>query len=125
MMKIIMKMINCIYIFLFIYVALNEEKMTLLARLKNIEKGSESKGGKSEREKATEELKSKLKAAETLCESLMDENEDMKKEIRELEEEIYEMQDNFRLFLYFYFSKKKKKNVLLIFIFITSTNHFK
>ncbi|XP_057329027.1 trichohyalin [Microplitis mediator] len=76
--------------------ALNEEKMTLLARLKNIEKGSESKGGKSEREKATEELKSKLKAAETLCESLMDENEDMKKEIRELEEEIYEMQDNFR-----------------------------
>ena len=43
-----------------------------------------------------EELKSKLKAAETLCETLMDENEDMKKEIRELEEEIYEMQDNFR-----------------------------
>ncbi|KAG8034793.1 hypothetical protein G9C98_007869 [Cotesia typhae] len=76
--------------------ALNEEKMTLLARLKNLEKDTESKGGKSEREKAVEELKSKLKAAETLCETLMDENEDMKKEIRELEEEIYEMQDNFR-----------------------------
>ncbi|CAD6227448.1 GSCOCG00001132001-RA-CDS [Cotesia congregata] len=76
--------------------ALNEEKMTLLARLKNLEKDTDSKGGKSEREKAVEELKSKLKAAETLCESLMDENEDMKKEIRELEEEIYEMQDNFR-----------------------------
>lgn len=75
--------------------------MTLLARLKNLEKDTESKGGKSEREKAVEELKSKLKAAETLCETLMDENEDMKKEIRELEEEIYEMQDNFRLFLYF------------------------
>ncbi|XP_034950185.1 protein MLP1 homolog isoform X2 [Chelonus insularis] len=77
--------------------ALTEEKTTLLAKLKNLEKENESKGGvKSERERATEELKSKLKAAETLCESLMDENEDMKKEIRELEEEIYEMQDNFR-----------------------------
>lgn len=31
----------------------------------------------------------------------MDENEDMKKEIRELEEEIYEMQDNFR-YIYIY-----------------------
>lgn len=38
----------------------------------------------------------KLTAAETLCEELMDENEDMKKELRELEEEIEEMQDNFR-----------------------------
>jgi cell division septum initiation protein DivIVA len=35
-------------------------------------------------------------AAETLCEELMDENEDMKKELRDLEEEIEEMQDNFR-----------------------------
>lgn len=38
----------------------------------------------------------KLTAAETLCEELMDENEDMKKELRDLEEEIEEMQDNFR-----------------------------
>jgi cell division septum initiation protein DivIVA len=35
-------------------------------------------------------------AAEALCEELMDENEDMKKELRDLEEEIEEMQDNFR-----------------------------
>lgn len=37
-----------------------------------------------------------MAAAETLCEELMDENEDMKKELRDLEEEIEEMQDNFR-----------------------------
>lgn len=43
-----------------------------------------------------EQLRSKLLAAETLCEELMDENEDMKKELRDLEEEIEEMQDNFR-----------------------------
>jgi mitofilin len=49
-----------------------------------------------------------LKAAEMLCESLMDENEDMKKEIRELEEEIYEMQDSFRYaMLYLPFSSSK------------------
>ncbi|KAK0158539.1 hypothetical protein PV328_009530 [Microctonus aethiopoides] len=77
--------------------ALNEEKTELIVRLKSLEKESGTRGNvKNERERASEELKSKLKAAETLCESLMDENEDMKKEIRELEEEIYEMQDNFR-----------------------------
>lgn len=43
-----------------------------------------------------EQLRAKLLAAETLCEELMDENEDMKKELRDLEEEIEEMQDNFR-----------------------------
>lgn len=43
-----------------------------------------------------EQLRAKLIAAETLCEELMDENEDMKKELRDLEEEIEEMQDNFR-----------------------------
>lgn len=43
-----------------------------------------------------EELKKKLQAAEQLCEELMDENEDMKKELRNMENEIDEMQDNFR-----------------------------
>lgn len=43
-----------------------------------------------------QDLRSKLQAAEQLCEELMDENEDYKKEIRTLEEEIEEMQDNFR-----------------------------
>lgn len=67
-----------------------------MSRIKTLERDSHSRLGRNEREKASEELRSKLKAAETLCESLMDENEDMKKEIRDLEEEIYEMQDNFR-----------------------------
>lgn len=43
-----------------------------------------------------DELKKKLQAAEQLCEELMDENEDMKKELRNMENEIDEMQDNFR-----------------------------
>lgn len=43
-----------------------------------------------------DELKKKLLAAEQLCEELMDENEDMKKELRNMENEIDEMQDNFR-----------------------------
>ncbi|OXU26630.1 hypothetical protein TSAR_001664, partial [Trichomalopsis sarcophagae] len=76
--------------------ALTEERSSLATKIKNLEKELNLKTHKSERERANEELRSKLKAAETLCESLMDENEDMKKEIRELEEEIYEMQDNFR-----------------------------
>lgn len=54
-----------------------------------------------------EQLRAKLLAAETLCEELMDENEDMKKELRDLEEEIEEMQDNFR-FALFIFEKSKK-----------------
>lgn len=46
--------------------------------------------------RTVEQLRSKLLAAETLCEELMDENEDMKRELRSMEEEIEEMQDNFR-----------------------------
>ncbi|XP_063977970.1 trichohyalin-like isoform X2 [Diachasmimorpha longicaudata] len=79
--------------------ALSDEKVTLLTKIKSLERETSAKnsGNRGERDKSTtEDLKSKLKAAETLCENLMDENEDMKKEIRELEEEIYEMQDNFR-----------------------------
>ena len=45
---------------------------------------------------ALQDLRSKLEAAEQLCEELMDENEDYKKEIRQMEDEIEEMQDNFR-----------------------------
>ncbi|XP_066588703.1 myosin-2 heavy chain isoform X2 [Prorops nasuta] len=76
--------------------ALLEEKNLLAAKVRSLEREQNSKYHKIDREKSNDDLKSKLKAAETLCESLMDENEDMKKEIRELEEEIYEMQDNFR-----------------------------
>lgn len=47
-------------------------------------------------DKTISDLRSKLQAAEQLCEELMDENEDYKKEIRAMEDEIEEMQDNFR-----------------------------
>ena len=43
-----------------------------------------------------QDLRSKLQAAEQLCEELMDENEEYKKEIHLLEEEVEELQDNFR-----------------------------
>ena len=67
-----------------------------MSKIKSLERELNLKTHKNERERVNDELRSKLKAAESLCENLMDENEDMKKEIRELEEEIYEMQDNFR-----------------------------
>ncbi|KAL6429699.1 hypothetical protein ACFW04_007545 [Cataglyphis niger] len=76
--------------------ALVQEKNALLTKIKNLEKETISRPYRGERDKVHDELRSKLKAAESLCESLMDENEDMKKEIRQLEEEIYELQDNFR-----------------------------
>ncbi|GAB1865672.1 GRIP and coiled-coil domain-containing protein 2 isoform X2 [Camponotus japonicus] len=73
-----------------------QEKNLLLTKIKNLEKETIGKPYRGERDRMHDELRSKLKAAENLCESLMDENEDMKKEIRQLEEEIYELQDNFR-----------------------------
>lgn len=76
--------------------ALVQEKNVLLAKIKGLEKEASVKPYRGERDKAHDDLRSKLKAAENLCESLMDENEDMKKEVRQLEEEIYELQDNFR-----------------------------
>lgn len=79
--------------------ALVQEKNVLLAKIKSLEKET-IKPYRGERDKTHDELRSKLKAAENLCESLMDENEDMKKEIRQLEEEIYELQDNFRYYMF-------------------------
>nr|XP_012227813.1 PREDICTED: myosin-9 isoform X2 [Linepithema humile] len=76
--------------------ALAQEKNILLAKIKSLEKETSVKPFRGDRDKLHDDLRSKLKAAESLCENLMDENEDMKKEIRQLEEEIYELQDNFR-----------------------------
>ena len=42
-----------------------------------------------------DELRSKLVATESLCDELMDENEDIKKEIKDLEYELEEIQDSF------------------------------
>lgn len=88
----------------------------LLSKIRDLENEARYKLNRRDTDKMGEDLKSKLKAAETLCESLMDENEDMKKEIRELEEEICEMQDNFRYLLTSYsFIKiiKVKRNIFL------------
>lgn len=83
--------------------ALVQEKNTLLTKIKSLEKEAISKPyNRGEKDKSHDELRSKLKSAESLCESLMDENEDMKKEIRQLEEEIYELQDNFRYYIFLY-----------------------
>ncbi|XP_076679058.1 uncharacterized protein LOC143374652 isoform X2 [Andrena cerasifolii] len=76
--------------------ALAQEKTSLLTKVRELEKEVNAKTFRGERDREKEELRSKLKAAENLCENLMDENEDMKKEIRQLEEEIYELQDTFR-----------------------------
>ncbi|XP_043520891.1 myosin-10 isoform X2 [Frieseomelitta varia] len=76
--------------------ALVQEKNSLLTKIRELEKEVNSKIIRGERDREKDELRSKLKAAENLCENLMDENEDMKKEIRQLEEEIYELQDTFR-----------------------------
>lgn len=43
-----------------------------------------------------DDLLSKLKATELFCEELMDENENLKRELRDMEEQVEEMQDNFR-----------------------------
>lgn len=71
---------------------LKYEKLHLTTKIKDLEKNLSVKASKS----AEEDLKKKLQAAEQLCEELMDENAEMKKELRGMEEEIDEMQDNFR-----------------------------
>lgn len=81
---------------------LRDEKKSLSLKVKELEVDLEKSTGLSSLEKEAEALKAKLHAAETLCEELMEENEDMKKELRDLEEEMDEMQDSFRYVLLFY-----------------------
>ncbi|KAK9889152.1 hypothetical protein WA026_004426 [Henosepilachna vigintioctopunctata] len=72
-----------------------EEKSNLCLKIRILE--DEMKRYPKEKvSNSVEELRSKLKAAETLCEELMDENENLKKDLRDMEEQIDEMQDNFR-----------------------------
>ncbi|XP_077295291.1 uncharacterized protein LOC143917604 isoform X2 [Arctopsyche grandis] len=75
---------------------LRDEKKSLQIRVREIEAEMEGRPSNDAAARAAEQLRSKLLAAETLCEELMDENEDMKRELRSMEEEIEEMQDNFR-----------------------------
>ncbi|XP_036321036.1 myosin-7B isoform X1 [Rhagoletis pomonella] len=65
----------------------NEEKRRLNIRMKDIE--NNPKGNEYE-------LKRKLQAAEQLCEELMEENQDAKKEILNLQAEMDELQDTYR-----------------------------
>lgn len=71
---------------------LKYEKLHMSTKLKDLEKTLSIKSSKS----AEDELRKKLQAAEQLCEELMDENAELKKELRGMEEEIDEIQDNFR-----------------------------
>nr|CAD7445857.1 unnamed protein product [Timema bartmani] len=73
-----------------------DEKKSLSLRVKELEDEVDSRPDNNTTKRTMDDLRSKLLAAENLCEELMDENEDMKKELQDLEEEIEELQDNFR-----------------------------
>lgn len=71
---------------------LKYEKLHLTTKIKDLEKGLMTKTSKI----VEDELRKKLLAAEQLCEELMDENAEVKKEMRGMEDEMDEIQDNFR-----------------------------
>lgn len=52
--------------------------------------------------KAMEELRAKSAAAEALIEELMEENEELKKDMRLMVDEMDELQDNFRFDSFFF-----------------------
>ncbi|XP_059220849.1 trichohyalin isoform X4 [Stomoxys calcitrans] len=66
---------------------ISEEKRKLNARMKDLENNPKS---------AENELRRKLQAAEQICEELMEENQEAKKEIMNLQAEMDELQDTFR-----------------------------
>lgn len=65
----------------------SEEKRKLNVRMKEIENNPKS---------TDHELRRKLQAAEQICEELMEENQEAKKEIMNLQAEMDELQDTFR-----------------------------
>ncbi|CAH1969998.1 unnamed protein product [Acanthoscelides obtectus] len=73
-----------------------DEKRSLSLKVKELEADLDLRPTASQTQKIADDLRSKLLAAETLCEELMDENEDIKKELRDMEEQMDELQDNFR-----------------------------
>lgn len=72
-----------------------DEKKSLKLKVRELEEDLELRPTAQQAQKVADELRSKLLAAETLCEELMDENEDIKKELRDMEEQIDEIKDNF------------------------------
>uniref|UniRef100_A0A8D8RVN1 SOGA coiled-coil domain-containing protein n=1 Tax=Cacopsylla melanoneura TaxID=428564 RepID=A0A8D8RVN1_9HEMI len=73
-----------------------DDKKSLSLRVRELETENSAVKKSSTAERENEALRTKLAAAEGLCEELMDENEEMKKELRYMEEEMDEMQDHFR-----------------------------
>lgn len=71
---------------------LKYEKLHLTTKVKDLEKSLMTKSSKM----VEEELRKKLLAAEQLCEELMDENSEIKREMRGMEDEMDEIADNFR-----------------------------
>ncbi|XP_061387212.1 myosin-7 [Musca vetustissima] len=65
----------------------NDEKRKLNTRMKELENNPKS---------VENELRRKLQAAEQICEELMEENQEAKKEIMNLQAEMDELQDTFR-----------------------------
>lgn len=80
----------------------NMHKKGLIMKVKELEQHQHhhSIGGRNgstgASNKHEDEYAKKLRAAEQLCEELMDENTSMKKELHNMEQEIDEMHDNFR-----------------------------
>lgn len=66
---------------------ISDEKRRLNTRMKELENNPKS---------AENELRRKLQAAEQICEELMEENQEHKKEIMNLQAEMDELQDTFR-----------------------------
>lgn len=73
-----------------------DDKKSLSLKVKELEEDLSNRPTPQQTQKLADELRSKLLAAETLCEELMDENEDIKKELRDMEVQMDELQDNFR-----------------------------
>ena len=71
---------------------LEDEKKSLSQKCKELTSDAKNRPTKS----IEEQLRTKLEQAERMCEALMDENEDMKRDLKSMESEIDEMQDNFR-----------------------------
>lgn len=73
-----------------------DDKKSLSLKVKELEEDLMNRPTPQQAQKMADELRSKLLAAETLCEELMDENEDIKKDLRDMEIQMDELQDNFR-----------------------------
>ncbi|EJD76702.1 CBR-TAG-241 protein [Loa loa] len=70
-----------------------DENTVLKCELRELQ---ECEGSSDSRSEMTAKLADKLKASESLCDELMEENESLKADIKDLQQEIEEMQDQYR-----------------------------